>query len=194
MGSLEGEADEQPAHQICFDAAFWIDRYEVTNAQYGSAGEWTGENRPRERVTWHEALAHCEARGVRLPTEPEWEYAARGPDSWMYPWGNAFVAENVVYDANSGNQTADVGSRADGASWVGASDMSGNVWEWTSTVYRFYPYDAEDGRESPSETLPRVVRGGSWVGDEDYVRAANRGAFDANSRDANVGFRCARDD
>lgn len=194
MGSDTGEADERPVHEQCIAVPFWIDRYEVTNAQYGSSGTFAGDNRPRDSVTWYEARAFCAARGARLPTEVEWEYAARGAKNRVYPWGNHFDAEYLIFDANSGYQSAEVGSKPNGASWVGAQDLSGNLWEWTSSVYRFYPYSPDDGRESPDELLPRAVRGGSWVSDLAMVRAANRAAVDPSRRDPNVGFRCVRDD
>ncbi|TVR19435.1 MAG: hypothetical protein EA396_12540, partial [Anaerolineaceae bacterium] len=136
MMGYDGEGGEQ-----CFDEPFWIDKYPVTNRQYGSSGFWSGDDLPRESVNWFDARDFCEARGGRLPTEAEWEYSARGPDGWIYPWGNEFFANNVV---NSGGRTADVGSRPGGVSWVGALDMSGNVWEWTSSLFEPYPYDADD--------------------------------------------------
>jgi hypothetical protein len=192
MGSEDGSDDEQPVHEVCLDA-FWIDKTEVTNAQYGSSGQWSGDNRPRENVTWVEARDFCESRGARLPTEAEWEYAARGPEAWEYPWGNTFVAENVVYSDNSGGQTADVGSRPGGASWVGALDMSGNVWEWVSSLYQTYPYSGADGRESNSDTSSfRVLRGGSFSDDGNLTRAANRPGITPTSMNNYIGFRCAR--
>ncbi|MCA9909772.1 MAG: SUMF1/EgtB/PvdO family nonheme iron enzyme, partial [Anaerolineae bacterium] len=141
MGSAE-LSDTMPPHEICFDAAFWIDRYEVTQGQFGDfngviVGDFSflGENHPVDRIGWLEALKFCELRGmranadVRLPTEAEWEYAARGPNSLRYPWGNEWNENYAVWTGNS-TKTADVGSHPEGASWVGALDMSGNVWEW----------------------------------------------------------------
>lgn len=194
MGSWRGRRDEQPAHEVCFDSAFWIDRTEVTNAQFGSQGAFAGDDRPRENLTWFEARDHCAARGARLPTEAEWEYAARGPDSLYYPWGDEFDENLLVFDANFNNETAPVGSRPDGASWVGALDMSGNVWEWVSSLYRPYPYRADDGREAPDDPAgARVYRGGlgSYI---DYgTSAATRFHAPADSRDWFRGFRCVRD-
>jgi len=184
----------------CFDAPFWIDRYEVTNGQFAQFGgvaaynsNWTGDNRPREQITWFEARDFCELRGARLPTEAEWEYAARGPDGLYFPWGNDFVADNVVYGENSGGQTADVGSRPGGVSWVGAYDLSGNVQEWVSTIYRDYPYSATDGRESNSDTdSDRTLRGGSWLNSyHAYLRAARHIWGDLHYWTYPNGFRCA---
>jgi formylglycine-generating enzyme required for sulfatase activity len=194
MGSANGQADELPVHEQCIDIPFWIDRYEVTNAQYGSSGAFGGDSRPRDSVTWHEANAFCAGRGARLPSEVEWEYAARGANNRVYPWGNGFNGDNLIYDANSGLQSARVGGRTSGASWVGTEDMSGNLWEWTSSVYRFYPYNPDDGRENPNDLLPRALRGGSWVSEMAMTRAANRAAADPARRDPNIGFRCVRDD
>jgi len=194
MGSWLGRRDEQPVHEVCIDVPFWIDRTEVTNAQVGSQGAFGGADRPRENLTWIEARDFCAARGARLPTEAEWEYAARGPDSLYYPWGDEFAEENLVYDGNFNNETAPVGSRPAGASWVGALDMSGNVWEWVSSQYRPYPYDPDDGREATDDlSQPRVFRGGlgSYI---DYgTSAAARFYAPADSRDWFRGFRCARD-
>ena len=167
MGREAGE-DEQPVHEVCFEEPFWIDRYEVTNVQYGSTGGWLADNYPRENVNWFDALAYCQSRRVRLPTEAEWEYSARGPDNLFYPWGNEFVRENVVYIGNSHYQPANVGSQPGNLSWVGAFDLSGNVQEWVSTIYdedHFpYPYATDDGREDLSATDGfRVFRSGGWA-------------------------------
>jgi tetratricopeptide (TPR) repeat protein len=185
MGSTDYE-DEQPVHQQCFSEPFWIDVYEVTNEQYGSYKLWSGDNLPRVMVNWSEAVAHCESRGARLPTEAEWEYAARGPDGLIYPWGNEFVSDNVARVSSRG--PSDVGSRPGDVSWAGAFDMSGNVWEWVNSLYRSYPYDATDGREASGDldsSSDRVVHGGEGV------RASMRGGTDPDAY-SNIGFRCAR--
>jgi formylglycine-generating enzyme required for sulfatase activity len=137
---------------------------------------FTDPQQPRVGVMWYEADAYCRWRNARLPTEPEWEYAARGPDSLIYPWGNVFDPSKVVYAANSASRPAPVGSKPEGASWVGALDMSGNVLQWTSTAYEEcdplkkttktyrYPYPAgNDGRESATvDNQTMMVRGNSW--------------------------------
>lgn len=208
MGSEEGDSDETPVHVQCIAEPFWIDVYEVTNAQYGSEGSFSGPDRPREGVNWFEAVAHCESRGARLPTEAEWEYAARGPDGLMYPWGNSFDGSlanfcdiNCTYDwrdmeyDDGYEKTSPVGSFRDGAAWVGAFDMSGNVWEWVNSIYEPYPYDASDGRESDDVKFlgsARVLRDGSWGNSAYNLRAANRDWRDPDSSDGNFGFRCAR--
>jgi formylglycine-generating enzyme required for sulfatase activity len=207
MGSENGGENEQPVHRQCFNEPFWIDRYEVTWAMYEdcvTAGEcalhadctpnpWSSrDTQPINCETWFEARSYCEWRGTRLPTEAEWEYAARGPDGLVYPWGNDFVEDNVVYEGNSGG-TAEVGSRPGGVSWVGAYDMSGNVWEWVSTISAPYPYDPDDGRENDYDTHSlRVIRGGSFEIYDDLPRAAVRDAFDPDYGYYNIGFRCVR--
>ncbi|NDJ62276.1 MAG: formylglycine-generating enzyme family protein, partial [Chloroflexi bacterium] len=168
-------------------------KYEVTNAQFGASGHWSGADLPRESVNWFAASDHCAARAARLPTEAEWAYAARGPDNLIYPWGNEFVADNVVSGGNSGGQTAPVGSRPGGASWVGALDMSGNVLEWTSSAYEPYPYATDDGREGGNRTNDhtRVLRGGSFINTSHYLRSAGR-VRDIPDGGLSFGFRCAR--
>jgi formylglycine-generating enzyme required for sulfatase activity len=209
MGSDAGEIDESPLHRVCFDEPFWMDRYEVTNAQFaafeGQAAEASYEkddNRPRENVTWPEASTFCERRESRLPTEAEWEYAARGSEGWVYPWGDRFVADHSVYGRNSGNQTAGVGSKPGGASWVGVLDLSGNVWEWVADWYDGTYYaalaDAVVNPAGPSSGNARVLRGGSYF-DVDYgfgydflLRESFRTWSSPVSRLSSLGFRCAR--
>jgi len=215
---LEWLDDEKPVNQQCFDAPFWIDQTEVTQADFERQGgqkansnAFDGDQRPVEGITWFEARDFCALRGMRLPTEREWEYAARGPDNLIYPWGNGWNPEYAVWGDNSGGQTADVGSRPAGASWVGALDLSGNVWEWVSTIYGIddgdydfsesgerrysYPYDLTDGREANSEDriFVRVLRGGSWYyTNTTNLRAPNRDRIVPNVRSNDIGFRCAR--
>jgi formylglycine-generating enzyme required for sulfatase activity len=199
MGSQDGSIDEKPTNRQCVYQPFWLDKMEVTNAQFqkfsglaASLSTWTDANRPRERITWNEARDFCLKRSTRLPTEREWEYAARGPDNLNYPWGNDFVPTNVVYNGNSRGQTAIVGSQLGGASWVGALDMSGNVWEWVNSIYKPYAYDATDGRESESNNI-RVLRGGSWNFNDYGTRATNRDPGQPTIKNSTIGFRCARD-
>ena len=194
-----------PQHHVCISEPFWIDRFEVTNSKFqrfggvaGSPATWDEPDLPRETINWLEAADFCELRGARLPTEAEWEYAARGPDGWAFPWGNEFVPNNVEFEANSLEQPAAVGSRPSGASWVGALDMSGNVEEWVHSFYQGYPYEAEDGREANYRiNAGRVKRGGSWtnwgIGPNvtAFLRSANRSGQDAIWGNHALGFRCA---
>jgi formylglycine-generating enzyme required for sulfatase activity len=195
MGNVDGRRDEKPVSLICFDKAFWIDKTEVTNAAYGSNGAFSGDLRPRENLTWVESRDFCVQRSARLPSEAEWEYATRGPDSLIYPWGNELVEDNLVFEKNSGNQTADVGSKPSGVSWVGALDMAGNVWEWTNSIYAPYPFDAKDGREdSANTTSQRVYRGGVGSYIDFAASSAARFRDKIDSRSWFVGFRCVRDE
>jgi serine/threonine protein kinase/formylglycine-generating enzyme required for sulfatase activity/SH3-like domain-containing protein len=190
-GERDWFRDEQPAHEQCFDEPFWIDRYEVTNEQYGSIGcEHVSpeSNQPRNCVDWFDAKAFCESRSGRLPTEKEWEYAARGPDNLVYPWGDEWNGNNAVL----AGQTAEVGSRpSESASWVGAYDMSGNEWEWTSSLYEDYPYD-NSHKINNGNTNSRVLRGGSFDGSEFFFRGAYRLGSTPYSENYSFGFRCAR--
>ncbi|MBN1430924.1 MAG: SUMF1/EgtB/PvdO family nonheme iron enzyme [Anaerolineae bacterium] len=196
MGSMGVYSNEAPVHEQCFDAPFWIDVYEVSNEQYGSSGYFQGDNLPRELVSWFDAAAFCKGRGMRLPTEAEWEYASRGPDGLLYPWGGRFLENGVVYRGNSDGHTRGIDTGAGNQSWVGAFDMSGNVGEWVSSLYRVYPYDAMDGREVGGDidgTNARVIRGGSWwtVYPLDLRAATRYGSIPTNVSN-HVGFRCAR--
>ncbi|MCB9453876.1 MAG: SUMF1/EgtB/PvdO family nonheme iron enzyme, partial [Anaerolineaceae bacterium] len=146
---------------------------------------------PREYIWWTEALAFCESRGGTLPTEAEWEYAARGPDNRLYPWGNEFDAGRAVFNGNSGSQTSRVGSRPIGVSWVGAQDMSGNVWEWTHSANQSYPYSRTDGRESESASGQRTARGGAFDFYIDNLTTWTRRGYSPETANYNLGFRCA---
>ncbi len=203
MGSTDGEDDEQPVNEQCFEEPFWIDLTEVTQVDFerlsgskANTNEFDDDQRPVERITWFEAHDFCALRRARQPTEREWEYATRGPDALVYPWGNTWNENNAVWSGNSNNnQTANVGSRPEGASWVGALDMSGNVWEWTSSLY--FPYDSRVDREADTGTrtdVRRVLRGSSWFGgDSGELRSATRFEVEPDFEAFFVGFRCARD-
>lgn len=202
MGSDRGEGDELPVHEICFDAPFWIDQTEISQGQFGRLGgqksqenQFSGPDLPVEKITWFEARDYCETvRGARLPTEAEWEYAARGPDSLVYPWGHTWEPDAVIWRENSDNQTALVGEPESGASWVGALNMGGNVQEWTSSLYAEYPYEA-DHEKPDDDSSARVIRGSSYSsGDAFNFRVTNRSRNDPNQIAVSFGFRCVRDD
>lgn len=154
------------------------------------------EHHPVTETTWYGARAFCAWRGARLPTEAEWEAAARGREGRSYPWGEARPSpERAVFGRQRG-QTAPVGLRPAGATPEGVHDLAGSLAEWTSTLYRRYPYDAGDGRENASTRGERVTRGGDYVFDTDpdqlttFFRDGFSRAPDKGHR--HIGFRCAR--
>ena len=186
MGSEDGNKNERPVHQRCIERPFWIGRYPVTNAQYAGAvtagvcqpskfaddADYNQRQQPVVGVSWDGAMKYAMWKGMILPTESQWEYAARGPESWVWPWGNEFVAANLVYGENSGGRTAPVGSKPDSMAWNGALDMSGNVWEWCLTKWRNTYSEQEDN--NPKGDAVRVLRGGSLSDDHLGARAASR--------------------
>jgi len=195
MGDAGGFSAEKPISEQCVTVPFWIDTTEITNQQYGITLGFPGANVPVSNVDWRDAQGFCEARGGRLPTEVEWEFAARGPDSLKYPWGNNFDGENIIYDANSGSQPGNAGSREGGVSWVGAYDLSGNVWEWVSSTYRVYPYDSGNSlwEQQNDLSVSRSMRGGSYSQDAYGNRVSVRKGLNPGAKDGDIGFRCAVD-
>jgi formylglycine-generating enzyme required for sulfatase activity/serine/threonine protein kinase len=193
MGSNEN-SNEQPVHEVCFEEPFWIDVYEVTNGQYGTVNVDRPKDTPRDSLTWFEIVDYCESRGARLPSEAEWEYAARGPDGLVYPWGNEFIADNAICQVNADWHMWDVGSKPGGVSWVGAYDMSGNAWEWVNDWYgRYYYVDSPRiNPQGPDSGEERVLRGGAYGGQLDWLRSAFRSAGQPGTASYFAAFRCAR--
>jgi serine/threonine-protein kinase len=224
--------NEHPAHTVRLDS-FWMDRTEVTNAQYrrcvqagvctppAESRSYTREtyyedngydDHPVVHVTWEQADAYCRWSGGQLPTEAQWEYAARGPQGWTFPWGDEFDGARLNYcDANCEfswegrswtdqreddgyGDTAPAGSYPLGASWCGALDMAGNVWEWVSDWYNagYYARSPSQNPLGPDSGAVHVLRGGSW----NSVPGSGRGATRERSRSGitadSIGFRCVR--
>lgn len=199
--------NEQPATEFCFSAPFWLERTEVSQADYNacvaggacSAQRDTGyslrDRQPVVGVTWFQARDYCAWRNMRLPSEAEFEYAASGPADWPYTWGTEQDDRRIVFGENA-RDTVDVNSYPESASWVGAVHLLGNAWEWTTTLYDLdaypYPYTPLDGRESPSdETTDRTIRGGSFTSLVSILTGSRY--YWAPEKDGpNIGIRCVR--
>lgn len=154
------------------------------------------EDHPVVEASWLGAHAYCRWVGKRLPTEAEWEKAARGTDGRRHPWGNAEPTPLQARFGRGFNDTAPVGAHPAGASPYGALDMAGNAWQWVSSLYRPYPYRADDGREAgEASTEVRGTRGGGHDSPAAQVRSTERGRTLSRAPRAghhNIGFRCAR--
>ncbi|MBI1914312.1 MAG: formylglycine-generating enzyme family protein [Planctomycetes bacterium] len=226
--------DEVPRHRQAVKQ-FLIYKYEVTNAQYkqfvdatrqAPPSYWKSKDYPPGKgqhpvvgVSWEDARAYCRWAGTRLPTEAEWEYAARGPapakgqPARIFPWGNEWDrsrANSASYhagkelvsdplwhawykgkDPSSFPLTTAVGSFEKGVSPFGVHDMAGNAWEWCAD--RYAPFGDKPGGAPKSDKQSRVVKGGSWANVSFHLRCADRNAFAPDTRNLYIGFRCAQD-
>lgn len=212
MGRDE-HGDEFPQHQVYLDA-YWIDQTEVTNAMYEqcvNAGVCTQphdlstntyasyfgnseySNYPVTSVDWSQAKTYCEWSGRQLPTEAQWEKAARGINGLRYPWGESNSLDDLLNHGQDVFGTTPVGSYPKGVSPYGALDMAGNVWEWVGDWYGDYSSGTVSNPTGPSYGEMRIMRGGSFSGTAiDYYRGSYRFSRNPTSTDANVGFRCVR--
>jgi formylglycine-generating enzyme required for sulfatase activity len=206
LGTDDPAADvySRPAHRVDVKP-FYIDTTEVTNAQYKAFVDATGraapqgweggapkagtEQLPVTYVSWADAAAYATWAGKRLPTETEWELAARGTDGRAFPWGPSFDATKGNLNKASGGAPVAVGSFPDGKSPYGALDMVGNVWEWTSSDFSLYPGSTA---APPPRGSYKIIRGGAFdnVGENS---AFYRGFQLSNERFPKIGFRCAKD-
>ena len=212
MGSEDGWESEQPVHTV-YLFSFWIDQTEVTIQQYKLCVEAEACEEPRDpdsftrngyytnaafnnypviNVSWYDAVKYCEWAGRRLPTEAEWEKAARGVDGNIYPWGDGINCELANYVGCVGD-TDEVGSYPLGASPYGVLDMSGNVWEWVADWYfiGYYEESPLDYPLGPESGAYRVVRGGSWNDYDWYLRTTTRYSYFPDNKRVSIGFRCA---
>jgi serine/threonine-protein kinase len=221
MGNGNGEGDEKPVHSVTLNS-FWIDQTEVTNGMYAMCVREGGCNQPRATrsstqtsyfgnsaytnypviyVSWNDAQNYCRWAGRRLPTEEEWEKAAgwdaENKTKRKYPWGSTVNCSYANYWGSSGTcvgDTTEVWSYSSGASFYGALNMAGNVWEWVSDWYDAYPGNTI--ADSHFGMIYRVLRGGSWnngVSNINGVRTTYRLNYDPSKTDSDIGFRCAVD-
>ncbi|MCP4133617.1 MAG: formylglycine-generating enzyme family protein [bacterium] len=208
MGSKNGLPDEKPVHSVKIKG-FWLGKYEVTNEQYKRFITDTGRsdpvffddetlNKPRQPVVgikWKRARDYAEWAGLRLPTEPEWEYAARGDDDHEYPTADGSSSHTLAnFWGKSGpdtwlEETAPVGSFPPNP--YGIHDLAGNAWEWTNSRYMPYPYTTQNGREDLNIKGFRVMRGGSWFFSDKYMKTTHRHKFRWQLRMDYVGMRVA---
>ena len=225
LEDLRAFANETPRHTVCISAGFWIDQFEVTNQsfrqftadggftdrRYWSEEGWRAHEglrapnrmikdyddarQPRVKITWYEAEAYAAWRGGRLPTEAQCEWAARGPESVRYPWGNEFLDGASNMDRLDLHRTRPVGSYTAGRSWCGAEDMAGNVWEWVADGYDAHAYRHASRMDpfTPPRGPNRVIRGGAWGGTPGGgvtdIRSARRTDWPADNRKLSHGTR-----
>jgi formylglycine-generating enzyme required for sulfatase activity len=212
MGSPTGDSDEQPAHKVYLDA-FSMDVYEVTVGQYAAflqakgidpPSDWKTMNQPAHQkrpvanIDWAEAFAYCKSSGKRLPTEAEWEKAARGSDGRLYPWGNEPPTPRHANfgktEWNNHGVLAPVGAFEAGKSPYGIYDMAGNVREWVNDWYdsNYYKSSPSQNPTGPLSGESKVLRGGSWGSDRQHLQSALRYLHRSAHRHKDYGFRCAQ--
>lgn len=211
-GTRESYREESPRHSVAL-APFAIARFPVTNALYAAfvraAGappplRWRGPeppvallDHPVVDVSWNDAAAFCAwlrgatGRAWRLPSEAEWERAARGVDGRAYPWGDTFDPARANTREAQHLGTTPVDAYPDGVSAEGVYDMAGNVWEWTGSLDALYPYLAGDGREAAVAPGRRIMRGGCYANPQGYARCACRFRLAPATRNEFTGFRLA---
>jgi formylglycine-generating enzyme required for sulfatase activity len=201
-----------PAHEVFLDA-FWIDKYEVSNAQFAqcveegacsqpfqpysfSRNEYYGNSQydhyPVSSVSWYQANEYCHWAGGRLPTEAEWEKAARGTAGGYFPWGNKTPSSELANFEWAIGDTLRVGLYPEGISPYGALDMAGNVWEWVSDWWGYYDSNQADNPIGPTSGDYRVIRGGAWDSDTIRLLTAFRNGDSPEYAGFYVGFRCAK--
>jgi formylglycine-generating enzyme required for sulfatase activity len=211
---------ETPQHDACFRQGFWIDRYEVTNAAYEAfiadggytrrdlwsedGWAWKGARsrpesppgfdapqQPRVWISWYEAEAYARWRGGRLPTEAEWEYAARGPESRIYPWGDQWDGSRANIQESGLDKTVEVDRYKNGRSWCGAYQMAGNAWEWIADWYdaAIYRRAIRDAPQGPATETERIIRGGSYASPRTSARSARRSHPIPSHRSVSMGLR-----
>jgi len=215
MGSSDADKqasdNEKPQHEVDLDA-FWIDKYEVTNALYKKCvdsgkcaspkangsytrnpyyGDTKYDNYPVVNVTWENGMQYCIFAKKQLPTEAQWEKAARGTDRRSYPWGDTFDVGKLNSSEGGKGDTTAVGSYLGDASPYGAMDMAGNVSEWVVDGFDQYYYKNSPVHNPKNEAIDqnRVVRGGSWFHNS-YVRTWTRTAYVYSFWISRIGFRC----
>ena len=210
LGDTEAAAHEKPRHPVRITKGFWLSATPVTVEAYkqftGKLSQfkmppapdfnpdWSKLDHPIVRVTWDEAKAYCEWAGGRLPTEAEWEYAARGgKDGLKYPWGDGITPENANYAGSKWKGTSPVRSYPPNA-W-GLYDMAGNVWQWVADWYGedYYASSPAEDPRGPQSGKVRVLRGGSFSGGTRDLRASNRVSVGPVIRVGSIGFRCLRE-
>ncbi|MFT5376577.1 MAG: sulfatase activating formylglycine-generating enzyme [Candidatus Latescibacterota bacterium] len=204
MGERLGDRDEKPIHQVYVDA-FYMDVYPVTQGQFQRfvretgyrLGQWEArpdsDDHPVVEVSWEDAVNYCQWAGKRLPTEAEWEKAARGTDGRTYPWGEDFEPDRACVLGRGFDGTAPVGNFTAGASPYGLHDMAGNVWEWAADYYAedYYNWCPLKNPYGPDSGERNVLRGGAWICHRRYLRCAKREHQMPEYRSRFAGFRCA---
>ncbi len=216
MGSDRGNKDEKPSHVVVL-GPFYMDTFEVTQAEFeevmgfnpsifisgtftggylkdGESSEdyakYMGDNRPVERVSWHEAKDYCQSLGKRLPTEAEWEYAARAGSTTKYYWGDTMDVAYAWSARNARSRSHLVGQKKPNA--FGLYDMAGNVMEWVADWYDkiYYSTSPATNPKGPATGNRKALRGGSWYAHPNYSRSADRVANDPTLKYPDIGFRC----